>query len=252
LSSEQVAKLLDSLKGVDGVELKLSVPDTGLRSTVNSLGMDPLDAELRQVCFFDTPDLALNKVGLVVRARRVQRKSGDTVIKRRPVDPATVPADLRKTTGFGVELDAMPGGFICSASLKAKVQDTKIREAWAGRLPLRKLFTKEQRAFYASVAPDGLSLDDLSPLGPVTVLKLKFTPVGFSRRLVAELWSYPNGSRILELSTKCLPSEPFQVASEMKAFLAPHGIDLSAPQQTKTKAALTFFAKQLARESEDW
>jgi hypothetical protein len=242
---------LELLKGADSVELKLSLPDTGLRSTVASLGMDPLEAELRQVCFFDTPDLALNKRGLVVRARRVQRKLGDTVVKRRPVDPATVPADLRKTPGFGVELDAMPGGFVVSASLKAKVEDPKIRETWAGRQPLRKLFSKEQRAFFGSVAPDGLSLDDLSPLGPVTVLKLKFTPVDFARRLVTELWSYPDGSRILELSTKCLPTEPFQVAAELRAFLAQHKIDTDAPQQTKTKAALTFFAKQLAHESED-
>jgi hypothetical protein len=251
LSAEQVAQLLELLTGAQSVELKLSVPDAGLYSTVASLGMDPLDAQLRQVCFFDTPDLALNKRGLVVRARRIQRKPGDAVVKQRPVDPATVPPDLRQTAGFAVELDAMPGGFICSGSLKAKVEDLKIRETWAGRQPLRKLFTKQQRAFYASVAPDGLMLDDLSTLGPVTVLKLKFVPADLGRRLVAELWNYPDGSRILELSTKCLPNEPFEVAAATRAFLVQHGIDLSAAQQTKTKAALTFFAKQLARKQED-
>jgi len=34
--------------------------------------MDPLDAQIRQVFSFDTPDLALNAKGVVVRERRVQ------------------------------------------------------------------------------------------------------------------------------------------------------------------------------------
>jgi hypothetical protein len=44
---------------------------------------------------------------------------------------------------------------------------------------------------------------------------------------VAELWFYPDGPRILELSTKCLPGEGFQVAAETKAFLAARGVDLA-------------------------
>jgi hypothetical protein len=251
LSPAQVTELLGLLKGAQSVELKLSVPDAGLRSAVTSLGMDPLDAELRQVCFFDTPDLALNRHGLVVRVRRIQRKPGDTVVKQRPVDPATLPAKLRKSAGFGVEVDAMPGGFICSGSMKAKVKDPSIRDTWAGRKQLRKLFSKQQRAFYTSIAPDDVTMDDLSMLGPVNVLKLKFVPADFGRRLVAELWNYPNGSRILELSTKCLPGEAFEVAAETKAFLGRHGVELSSAQQTKTKAALRFFAKELAGQPGD-
>jgi hypothetical protein len=61
--------------------------------------------------------------------------------------------------------------------------------------------------------------------------------------MVAELWFYPNGSRILELSTKCLPTEGFQVAAETRAYLAGKGVDLSGEQQTKTRTALNHFAK---------
>ena len=82
-------------------------------------------------------------------------------------------------------------------------------------------------------------------LGPINVLKLKFTPKGLKRRLVAELWLYPDGERILELSTKCAPGEGFQVAAEMKAFLADRGVDLYGEQQTKTKTALDYFATNL-------
>jgi hypothetical protein len=63
--------------------------------------------------------------------------------------------------------------------------------------------------------------------------------------MVAELWFYPDGSRILELSTKCLPNETFDVAAETRVFLTERGIDLLAEQQTKTKSALEFFAGEL-------
>ena len=85
--------------------------------------------------------------------------------------------------------------------------------------PLGRLFSKEQRAFYEQRAPEGIGLDDLTVLGPIFVLKLKFEPKGFGRPLVAEMWLYPDASRILELSTKCAPSEAFQTAAEARAFL---------------------------------
>jgi hypothetical protein len=82
-------------------------------------------------------------------------------------------------------------------------------------------------------------------LGPINVLKLKFTPEGLSRRLVAELWLYPDGERILELSTKCLPGEGFRVAAEGRVFLADRGVDLYGEQHTKTKTALEYFSRTL-------
>ena len=91
-----------------------------------------------------------------------------------------------------------------------------------------------------------MKLDDLAILGPIFVLKLKFAPIDFGRKLVAEMWLYPDGSRILELSTKCLPGEAFQVGVEARAYLEGLGIDLSGEQQTKTKTALEFFANELS------
>jgi hypothetical protein len=67
--------------------------------------------------------------------------------------------------------------------------------------------------------------------------------------VVAELWIYPDGSRIFELSTKCKPSETFQVAAEARAFLAARGVDLDADQQTKTRTALEFFTSDLGKAS---
>jgi hypothetical protein len=56
------------------------------------------------------------------------------------------------------------------------------------------------------------------------------------------MWLYPDGSRILELSTRCGTTEAFQVAAELRSFLATRGIDISGEQQTKTRKALDYFA----------
>jgi hypothetical protein len=245
LSTEQLVEVLSLMQGADSVELKLSVPDRHQRSTADALDMDPLDAQIRQVVFFDTPDLQLYQHGVVVRARRVQRKSSDSVVKLRPVVPGQLPAKFRGSQALTVEVDAMPGGFVCSASMKATgLDDAKAREVFTGRRSLRELFTGEQRKFFKAFAPPGIGLEDLSTLGPINVLKLKFTPSDYDRPFVAELWLYPDGSRIVELSTKCSPHQAFQVVAECKAYLAARGIDVQGEQQTKTKAALQFFASQ--------
>jgi hypothetical protein len=249
LTGEQLGELLALIKGADSVELKLSIPDAARRSAVAALEMDPLEAQMRQVVFFDTPALTLNQHGLVVRARRIQGRPGDSVVKLRPVVPDQVPATLRRSPSFGVEVDALPGGFVCSGSMKAELDPARFKDVLSGLLPVRKLFTKQQRSFFSAYAPNDLELDGLEMLGPVTVLKLKFKPVEYGRRLVAELWNYPDGSRILELSTKCAPADTFTVAAEARAFLAGRGIDLLGEQQTKTRTALEFFAKELAADN---
>ncbi len=245
LSDEDLAELIALAKGADSVELKLTVPVSDRSRGAAALGVDPLDAQIRQVYFFDTPELTLNKAGVVVRARRVQRKGDDTVVKLRPVVPDQLPEQLRRSPNFGVEVDAMPGGFVCSGSMKRALKTPEVRDAVFGKLPVSRLYSKEQRALYTAHAPDGLALNDLSILGPITVLKLKFAPEGYARRLVAELWFYPDNSMILELSTKCAPSEAFDVAAETRAFLTQRGVDLTGEQETKTKKALTYFSKQL-------
>ena len=89
------------------------------------------------------------------------------------------------------------------------------------------------------------SLDALVPLGPTYVLKLVWVPKDLGRKFVAELWLYQDGSRILELSTKCLPSETFQVAAEARAYLSRLGVKFAGSQQTKTRTALEFFQADL-------
>ena len=208
--------------------------------------MDPLDAQIRQVFFFDTPDLALNEQGVVVRARRVQRKGDDSVVKLRPVVPAELPAELRESPDFGVEVDAMPGGFVCSGSMKGDAGKADVREAVAGKRPLRKLFSKEQRAFYAEHAPEGIELDDLSVLGPDLRAQAQVRPerarpparrraVAVPRRLadpraLDEVRARPRRSRSPPRRGRSSPSAAWTSSGE---------------QETKTRKALEFFSAQM-------
>ena len=64
LSNDQLSEVLALVKQSKTVELKVTVPEGSYRATVLALGIDALQAQLRQVVFFDTPDLALNRSGV--------------------------------------------------------------------------------------------------------------------------------------------------------------------------------------------
>jgi hypothetical protein len=248
LSNEEVAQVLKLSKGANSIELKLSVPLTGHRATIKSIGLDPVEAQPRQAFFFDTPDLALNRAGVVVRARRIQGGDADTVVKLRPVDPSTIDPELRRSPAFKIEVDVMPGGFVCSASFKGVCSGDEVLDVTSGAMPLRKIFSREQRAFYDAHAPAGITMDKLVVLGPTFLLKAKHQPKAFDRPITVEMWLYPDGSRILEVSTKCLPREAFQTAAEFKSYLAGLGIAFVADQSAKTATALRFFSARLKEE----
>ena len=106
--------MIDPAGGLRQRRAEADRPEAEHRSTIAALELDPLEAQIRQVFFFDTPELALNEPGVVVRARRVQGKGDDSVVKLRPVVPSKLLHEIRQARDFGVEVDAMPGGFVCS------------------------------------------------------------------------------------------------------------------------------------------
>src|SRR5262245_54194314 len=126
LIGDKLAEVIGLLSEVDSVELKVTVPDSVRRSSVRALELDPLEGQLRQVWFFDTPELALERAGVVVRARRTQGKGDDSVVKLRPVVPSELPAELRSSPMFKTEIDMLPGGFVCSGSLRADHKGSRV------------------------------------------------------------------------------------------------------------------------------
>ena len=77
------------------------------------------------------------------------------------------------------------------------------------------------------------------------MLKLAVVPADLGRSLVGEMWLYPDGSRVLELSTKCGTDEGLQVAAKVRGYLEGKGANLDGVQQTKTRMALDFFSAEL-------
>ena len=241
LSEEELGDLLALVEGADSVELKLTVPESDHRSTVAALGMDALDAQIRQVFFFDTPDLTLLSSGVVARAR-VQGRAVTRSSSCGRSSRASCQGEARPR-GLGVEVDAMPGGYV-ALPREGKGRERR-REGRGGRYACYpQTVSKEQRAFFARHAPDGSSWTcsrssaDLRP-------QLSFSPKGFERKLVAEMWMYPDFSRILELSTKCRTDEMFDVAATIPHTSPRNGVDLAGNQETKTRKALEFHARQL-------
>ena len=161
------------------------------------------------------PDLALNAAGVVVRARRRQGEEANTVVKLRPVVPAELPEELRLFQDVQRRGGCDAGWFRVLCFVEGEAADNgQMREVAGGERSIRKLFSKAQRGFYATHAPDGLELDQLAVLGPIPTLKLKIKPKGFGRRLVGELWLYPDRSR----SSSCprRPSHPKRSMSPPK------------------------------------
>jgi len=242
LSTDDLIKVLDLLKGSNSVELKVMVPDTH-RGAIKALGFDPVQAEPRQTYFFDTPDLALNKAGLIVRARRSPGDKGDTVVKLRPVDPVALDADLRRDEAFKIEVDVNPGGYVCSASAKGRCTAQEVLDVSNGNTPLSSIFSRKQRDFFRAHAPAGLTMKQLVSLGPTFLLRLKQQPRDFDRPVVVELWLYPDGSRIFEISTKGSPEEAVQLGASFRVFVAKCGIPLPKKAVMKTASALEFHSK---------
>ena len=95
LLGDDLIRMLKLVSEADSVEMKLTVPDHYVpfdrRSArpESARGADPSGVLPRHA------DLALYQAGVVARARRVQRRVGDSVVKLRPVVPTDIDQSLR-------------------------------------------------------------------------------------------------------------------------------------------------------------
>jgi len=251
LPDDELDQLLTLSRAADRVELKLTVPEPAHDATCAALGVDFARVSAYRVYYLDTKDRTLHRHGVVVRVRSIERKPDDSVIKLRPVSPGSIPAALRQSKRFVVEVDGMPGSYVCSGALKARLGVHDVERAMARRRPLRALFSKPQLRLLAAHLPRQVGIDDLAILGPVDARRRKLVPDGFDRTLLVEQWTFPDNSRILELSTRCPPDATLRVAAQLAAVLRAYGVDFTGPQQTKTHATLDFFSTRPATPTND-
>ena len=251
LPDDELDQLLTLSREADRVELKLTVRESARDAACAALGVDFARVRAHRVYYLDTEDRALHRHGVVVRVRSIERKPDDSVIKLRPVSPDGIPAALRRSRQFVVEVDGMPGSYVCSGALKARLGVHDVERAVARRRPLRALFSKPQLRLLAAHLSSGPGIDDLTIAGPVEACRRNLVPDGLDRALHAEQWTFPDDSRILELSARCPPDATLRVAAQLAAVLRAHGVDLTGPQQTKTRATLDFFSARPASPAND-
>jgi hypothetical protein len=178
---------------------------------------------------------------LMVRARRGPGGKGDTTFKLRAVDPAMIDRKFVHDADFKIEIDVMHGEYICSASVRGRCTSADVYHASQGNIPLDAIFSPSQKEFYKTYAPFGAAIDELVPLGPAFLLSLKSQPMEFDRKMTVELSLYPDGSRILELSTKGDPEEAFQLGAKFRAFLSQFHLMREAEAKTRTSETLRAF-----------
>jgi hypothetical protein len=63
------------MKDSDSVELNVTVPELEHRSAAVALGMNPLEAQIRQIYFLDTSDLEVSGSDGGARALRFQARA---------------------------------------------------------------------------------------------------------------------------------------------------------------------------------
>jgi hypothetical protein len=138
----------------------------------------------------------------------------------------------------------MPGGYVCSASYRRSLATENLQSVVERRQPVSELLSPKLRWFLRDYSPERLTPDDLTVLGPVHVMKLKASPRGLHPKYAVELWMFPDGSRIPELSARRKPQMFFGIATEAREFLSARRLSLEGDVQTKTASALKFFVRR--------
>lgn len=221
---------------LDRVELKVIVDDE-LETALAVLGPEVDPPRIRRIHYLDTPDLALHRRGVIVRARITDTSGpdcaiGDVVVKLRRPAPHALP----RATGLVVELDALPVEMAWALSMKRRLLGDEVERGLGRRSPARRLLRKEQRALLTRLAGDEIDLDDLVVFGPVDAVRLTS---GTARdRIGVESWALPDGSRIVELFAKCGPARSAKTADHIRDLIDDHGICLADRQDTKTRMSL--------------
>jgi len=233
------------IEGADKVEIKITVTKNDEQRAYDALELGRRDAARRDIYFFDTPELTLNKAGVVIRARAIEDDDHDSVVKIRPVEPDKVDDKWREADGFKIEADAVGDKVVKSASFKKKQKKDAIEKVAKGEDPISELFSKKQKAFMAEFYDGPVGMGDLTVLGPVKALRADIERAGMAYELTAEYWTLPDDSHLLEVSIKCPPDEAVVARQVFEAFLGGHGLDPNGAQATKTGLALKGLVEQL-------
>ena len=237
-------KVASAVAGAEAIEIKATIPQKQIRRALARYGLKIDPKETRLIYFFDTPDLALLKAGIVARARRVVGDEHDSTIKFRPVAADKLAAKWRKYSGFKIEADASEKGVTVSASLTMPVEKGLIKRVANGDKKIAALFTEEQQLFLLALASRRIDYAKVEVLGPLHAHRWKFEDPACPWPITAELWKREDGATLLEASIKAPVVQAAAAAGGFMAFLAEVGAEQDTSQQAKTRWALDYYARK--------
>jgi hypothetical protein len=226
----------------DSVEIKVVVADGGNGVALAALAARQPTARRRRVYLLDTPAGDLRHNGLVVRLRSTAGRSADVVVKWRP-NPARRPdaSELsrwrRAFPHLRTELDALPHAATWSAVVGRNVRRADLDAVVRQERNPKSILVREQRRLIRAVAP-AADLGRLCLLGPVCAIRARLAEAYPGHPIVAEVWQYPDGTEIVEVSARCPPRRVTCVASTVADVLARDGLLPARHQRLKTDLPL--------------
>src|SRR5215470_4542010 len=241
-------KVAAMISGANSIEIKATIPESQVDSTLARFGLNIANDQERYIYFYDTPDLDLNRAGIITRARRVVGNEHDSTVKFRPVIPDQVAAKWRTFPLFKIEADASEKGIVKSASFSMQVPKGVIKRIASGDKPIGELFTKDQQAFLLGMANRNIDFTKLHVLGPLRAHRWKFEDPGCPWPITAELWVREDGARLMEASIKTPVVQAAAAMAGFIAFLAEFGAERDMEEQAKTRWSLEYYAAK-ARKS---
>jgi hypothetical protein len=228
---------------VGRVELKVLL-DVPPGDAVAALRLSGASVTSREVYYLDTPDLALREQGILIRARIPASGGPQLVVKLRTSAPRELPKSVARLSNLCVELDALPYETQWCASVKSRPRRLPLCSDWRTGHRRRQgwsdIFSADQRAFLARLAGDPRLAAEIRPFGPASVRKFRGRTAGLPC-VAVESWTYPDGYRLVELSTKCAPRRAHYTARRLRRLLAAHQMPPRRAQLSKTEISLRRF-----------
>lgn len=227
-------------------EVKVTLASEEIADALRRLGLVEAEASRLMLWYFDSRELELLDHGVILRGRRIAGERDKSTAKLRfRGASASVPGWL-EVHGFKREADLTGSKEVMSWGLTAKTEEGAIESVLAGIRPVDALFNAEQRKLIADCSPIPVDWGDLVPLGPIEAKIWSVESGGragdFHRKLTAERWTLPNGTDLLQVSTRAPGHEAAAAQAELLGYLESLGLSLSLRQETKTRIALEYFS----------
>jgi hypothetical protein len=240
-------KVAAMVSGAGGIEIKVTIPERQVDSTLVRFNLTVDNDEERYIYFYDTPELDLHKAGIITRARRVVGDRHDSTVKFRPVIPDRVAARWHEFPDFKIEADASEKGVTKSASFSMPVPKGVIKKIAAGAKPVGELFTKDQQAFLLGMSNRRIDYSRMMVFGPIRAHRWKIDDPGCPWPITAELWEREDGARMMEASIKAPVVQAAAAMGGFMAFLAEFGAERDTEEQAKTRWALDYYTAKLRK-----